>query len=324
MGNLSQDLCFSSHVRSKYRRGSALVVLALVAVLGSMPLMARGQTSSAAKSEADQYFSAQDWEHAAKAYQAITASDPSDGQAWFKLGLSLQSAGKNEEAIPAYQKALDTGFQPNVAPMIRLARIYAALGKTDQSLEWLSKAADTGFVPPGVLKTSTEFDSIRDNSRFKELYERVLKAAEPCKNSPEYRQFDFWVGEWNVQNPLGQPAGTSSIQQILNDCIVFENWTGQGGYTGKSFNLYNKVTGKWEQIWVDSMGAITKYEGQLVKDGVLEYHYGSKEADGSTMQHRLTFFKLGPDRVRQFSETSVDDGKTWSTEYDLTYIRKKE
>jgi hypothetical protein len=239
------------------------------------------------------------------------------------LGLSLQSAGENEAAIPAYQKALETGFQPSVAPMIRLARVYAAVRQTDKAFEWLNKAADTGFFPPGLLKTATEFDPLRDDPRFKEIYERVLKAAEPCKNSPEYRQFDFWVGEWNVQNTLGQPAGTSSIQQILDDCIVFENWTGQNGYTGKSFNLYNKQTGKWEQIWVDSMGAITKYEGQLIKDGVLEYHYDSTQPDGSKMLHRLTFFKLGPDRVRQFSEHSVDDGKTWATDYDLTYVRKK-
>jgi type II secretory pathway pseudopilin PulG len=323
MGNLSKGLHRASKTHSRSYIASSPVVLVLVAVLSSVS-MTLGQTSSAAQSEADKYFSAQDWEHAARAYQAMTASDPSDSQAWFKLGLSLQSAGKGEEAIPAYQKALDTGFQPSVAPMLRLARIYSALGKTDQALDWLNKAADTGFVPPGVLKTSTEFDAIRDDSRFKELFARVLKAAEPCKNSPDHRQFDFWVGEWNVQNPLGQPAGTSSIQQILDDCIIFENWTGQGGYTGKSFNLYNKVTGKWEQIWVDSMGAITKYEGQLVKDGVLEYHFDSTQPDGSAMHHRLTFFKLGPDRVRQFSELSADDGKTWTTEYDLTYIRKKE
>jgi hypothetical protein len=151
----------------------------------------------------------------------------------------------------------------------------------------------------------------------------VFKAAEPCKNSPEYRQFDFWVGEWDVQNTLGQPAGTSSIQQILEGCIILENWTGQNGYSGKSFNLYNKESGKWEQIWVDSMGAITKYEGRLTRDGVLEYHYESTQPNGTKMEHRLTFFKLDPDRVRQFSETSMDEGKTWTTEYDLTYIRKK-
>jgi tetratricopeptide (TPR) repeat protein len=286
-------------------------------------LHAQGQTPPPARSEADKFLEAKDWVHAAQAYQAIIADHPSNAYAWFQLGVSLQSMGRNDEAIPAYQKALETGFQPNIAPMMRLARVYAALRQSDDAMKWLGKAVDAGFVSPSALKTTTEFDSLRDDSRFKELSVRVAKAAEPCKNSPEYRRFDFWVGEWDVQNPMGQPAGTSSIQQILNDCIVFENWTGLNGYTGKSFNLYNSATGKWEQIWVDAMGAITKYEGQLIKDGVLEYHYESKQPDGSKMQHRLTFSRLGPDRVRQFSELSADDGKTWTTEYDLTYIRKK-
>jgi hypothetical protein len=30
---------------------------------------------------------------------------------------------------------------------------------------------------------------------------------------------------------------------------------------------------------------------------------------------------LGPDKVRQFSQGSKDDGKTWSVEYDSTYER---
>jgi ketosteroid isomerase-like protein len=37
---------------------------------------------------------------------------------------------------------------------------------------------------------------------------------------------------------------------------------------------------------------------------------------------RLTFFKLGPDSVRQYSETSTDSGHTWQASYDLTYVRR--
>jgi hypothetical protein len=38
---------------------------------------------------------------------------------------------------------------------------------------------------------------------------------------------------------------------------------------------------------------------------------------------KLTFFRLGPDRVRQLSEVSTDGGKTWTTNYDLIYTRRK-
>jgi ketosteroid isomerase-like protein len=37
---------------------------------------------------------------------------------------------------------------------------------------------------------------------------------------------------------------------------------------------------------------------------------------------RLTFFRIGKDSLRQFSEISTDSGKTWRTNYDLTYVRR--
>jgi len=38
---------------------------------------------------------------------------------------------------------------------------------------------------------------------------------------------------------------------------------------------------------------------------------------------RLTFFNLGKDKVRQYSEISKDNKSTWAPEYDLEYRRKK-
>lgn len=50
----------------------------------------------------------------------------------------------------------------------------------------------------------------------------------PCTTRPEYRQFDFWIGEWDVQAG-GNQAGTNSVQLILGDCVIFENWIGAAG-----------------------------------------------------------------------------------------------
>jgi hypothetical protein len=70
---------------------------------------------------------------------------------------------------------------------------------------------------------------------------------------------------------------------------------------------------------VDSRGTITHYFGSF-HDGNLYY-----EADqfGSHNKVRMTFFNQGPSQVRQLGEISTDDGRTWSTTYDLTYLRKK-
>lgn len=147
-------------------------------------------------------------------------------------------------------------------------------------------------------------------------------AAQPCRASEAYRQLDFWVGEWEVQGPKGKTAGTSSVQLILNDCVVFENWTGASGYTGKSFNLYNAQARKWKQIWVDDRGGILEFTGEF-KDGAMRYTGQSTAQDGKPVIDRLTFFPLAEGRVRQLWEQSPDQGKTWNTIFDGTYIRRK-
>ena len=146
--------------------------------------------------------------------------------------------------------------------------------------------------------------------------------SRPCEESPKYRGMDFWLGEWEVETAEGNPAGKSNIELVLDGCIVLENWTGQNGYAGKSFNLFHHDSSKWEQIWVDNQGQVTRYEGDA-KDGNIYYRTESVGPDGKKTLSRMTFFQKEPDRVRQLGEKSTDGGASWSTEYDLLYKRKK-
>ncbi len=52
------------------------------------------------------------------------------------------------------------------------------------------------------------------------------------------RQFDFWIGEWDVFAGEVQ-AGTNSIRPILDGCVLQETWAGAGGSAGSSFNFYD-------------------------------------------------------------------------------------
>lgn len=146
--------------------------------------------------------------------------------------------------------------------------------------------------------------------------------ARPCRDSQAYRQLDFWVGEWEVFGPKGKAVGASSVQLILGDCVVFENWTGAAGYTGKSFNVYDARTRKWKQTWVDDRGGMLEFTGEF-KDGAMRYTGESVAQDGKPLMDRLTFFPLSEGRVRQLWEQSADKGKTWNTVFDGTYVRKK-
>ena len=70
---------------------------------------------------------------------------------------------------------------------------------------------------------------------------------------PEYQQFKFWIGEWNVTTTKdGKQAGESKIELLDAGCVIFENWKGASGGAGHSLNVYDQADGKWHQTWIDA------------------------------------------------------------------------
>jgi hypothetical protein len=147
-------------------------------------------------------------------------------------------------------------------------------------------------------------------------------AAKPC-STPEYRQFDFWLGSWEVKNPKGEVEGTNQIDTVQNGCALQEHWDDHQGMTGTSFTFYNKGDHKWRQTWVDNQG------GSLVLTGdfsggklVLSGEMPSRREAGKTILHRITWTPVDANHVRQFWEVSQDHGKTWGVNFDGMYNRK--
>ena len=140
-------------------------------------------------------------------------------------------------------------------------------------------------------------------------------------DTPEHRQLDYWVGEWDViDQKTNKKAGSSVIENRLDGCMIFESWTGTGPYKGHSFNLYNRETGKWQQIWVDSQGQRIDFVGELRADGM--YYEGPFRSQGKAVQSRMKFLKMPEGKVRQTWEQSQDNGKTWAVLFDGLYVKK--
>ena len=151
----------------------------------------------------------------------------------------------------------------------------------------------------------------------------------PC-SGPQYREFDFWIGEWEAYAPTGKKGGDSKISLMLDSCTILEEWTSTGlqnglRYAGKSYNMYNAAQNRWQQYWVDNTGSITQYFNGHYEEGKMIVQTDNQKVNDTLWQiQKMTFFNLGPDKVRQFGETSSDNGKTWLTSFDLEYRRKKE
>jgi len=161
------------------------------------------------------------------------------------------------------------------------------------------------------------------------MFLRAHGQKTPCTSDPVYRQFDFWIGEWEVYAKNGKKAGDSKIDLILDSCIILENWKSasisQGvQYAGKSFNTYNSTTKQWQQTWVDNVGGSTEFlEGHFENNKMTFLTKPFQFNKDTVAIRRLTFYNLDPNKVRQHGEISKDKGATWSTEYDLEYRRKK-
>ncbi len=295
--------------------------LVLLAIAATLPAVAQNSSQKTAMDEANTFFQARDWANAAKAFEAIAKKEPANFQAWNQLGAALLALGNYDKAAAAYEKAVALNNNSPI-PQYNLACAYARLNDKDKAFAALNKIVSTGFFQPEQISGDTDLASLHNDPRFKELLSQAQKVVRPCTASPEYRQFDFWIGEWEVQTTGGQPAGKSSVQLILGDCVIFENWTGTFGMNGKSFNIYNATRRQWQQTWVNDRGIITEYAGEFKNDR-MEFLFEQAGPDGNKQLHRMTLFNLGPDRVRQFGEMSTDEGKTWSVLYDLLYLRKK-
>jgi len=140
-------------------------------------------------------------------------------------------------------------------------------------------------------------------------------------------QFDFWLGRWDVTPSEGQPdarrvIASSREEKIAGGCALLESYEERDGYAGKSINFVDPVSKQWRQVWVDSAGNTSEFNGGW-RDGAMRLEGESRVAPGKRIFRKLTFTPLPDGSVRQRSEASLD-GKTWKVNYDYTYVRRKE
>jgi hypothetical protein len=144
----------------------------------------------------------------------------------------------------------------------------------------------------------------------------------PCERDARFREFDFWVGEWDVYDGDGALVGENTIERRENGCVLVENWHGAQGSTGMSINYLDKITDEWVQIWHAAGGYQIDIRGGLSDDGMRltgTIHY---IGNGTTAPFRGLWTPLPDGRVRQYFEQSNDDGKTWKPWFEGFYARK--
>lgn len=300
-------------------------MLFVVAVLFSLKAYSQS-FENASLQTADSFYFAGDWNHAEKLYKQLLKDTSTNSVAWQRLGFTCYNLGKTNEALINYEKAEKNNPPPALQPNLysRIAKAYGVKNNSAKALEYLNKAFTAGYVNLKEMDTAREFKALKNDTSFKALQARTYNILYPCHADAHARQFDFWAGEWDVYaTGTKSLVGHSLVQIISEGCALLENWDSPNS-NGKSINFIDPNTNKWKQSWVGSYAnGVQEFVNGEYKDSAMRFEYVTKNAQGNKITGRFIFYNQGANQVRQFNESSNDDGKTWTTNYDFTYIRKK-
>ena len=264
------------------------------------------------------------WPEAAAIFEQLTRADANDASSWAALGLAYLNLGRIDDASVAYEKAL--AIDPKSArAIVGVARVAIARGDAKRAIAALTKGRDAGIPVLQFARNSTGYDAlVKKDAEFAQF----VASLRPCA-SPEYRQFDFWLGEWDVFAPNGQKIGRNSITSTNDGCVVYEDWRDARGGTGNSFNFYETATKRWHQFWVASSGNAAPLSAapdgtpMPMSGGLVDGAMRLQSPAGRKPLNRWTWSRVEGGKVRQHAEQSNDDGATWQTMFDGLYVKAK-
>lgn len=163
--------------------------------------------------------------------------------------------------------------------------------------------------------------------------------AGPC-STPEHRQFDFWIGDWDIEQRILDPDGDwltfparTSVRPALDGCALVEHWEGEVQFfwqgmeapdrlLGLSVRSYDADAGEWVIRWMDTR--TPKFgDGSrgIFEDGVGSFYREGTSPDGRSMTSRIRFFDIRPETVKWDLAISTDDRVTWTTIWEMYMTR---
>jgi hypothetical protein len=156
------------------------------------------------------------------------------------------------------------------------------------------------------------------------------QAAGPCA-APQAHEFDFWVGDWDIDQKILRKDGTwlsekarTSVSPSLDGCALVEHWEGTvqffwEGMTapdsmkGLSVRAWDPESGQWFIWWMDTRSPRfgVPYRGRF--DGGRGEFFRRWETPHGPRRGRITFSDIQPGSVHWELAISSDEGKSWST-----------
>jgi hypothetical protein len=136
--------------------------------------------------------------------------------------------------------------------------------------------------------------------------------------APAARQFDFWLGDWDLTWDGGH--GTNRIRSVLGGRVIEEQFhSADMTLDGMSVSVYDEALDRWQQTWVDSQGSYIHLTGGWQGDR-MELR-AERLRGGRVVLLRMVFDQIAADRLEWSWERSEDAGQTWSPLWQIHYQR---
>jgi hypothetical protein len=152
-------------------------------------------------------------------------------------------------------------------------------------------------------------------------------APPPC-SSPEYRQMDFWVGDWDIRFNAGNGQTGKASNHVTRDeygsCVISEHFAVPAiGSLGGSYSIYDGRRKVWRQTWVDNSGSVFVLEGGPVTGKPYVFELRTLEKLGTDKAiRRMIWEKVTPDSLTWRWQAENPDG-AWRDLWVLDYVRRK-
>jgi tetratricopeptide (TPR) repeat protein len=156
-------------------------------------------------------------DQAAKEFQEAAKNlgekDPNAALVWFKLGESYDTAGRNDEAIQAYQQAI--AAKPDAGHYNNLGNVLARAGKIEEAKAAYTKSAE--LDPANAATAWRNFGiSLYNANRLGEAVEPLQKSAEL---DPKNAQTWYLLGASLVYRMTTKKVGDKEVVQFAPGTI---------------------------------------------------------------------------------------------------------
>ncbi len=164
--------------------------------------------------------------------------------------------------------------------------------------------------------------------------------AQKACDAPAFHQFDFWLGDWTVDQEILQRDGTYAhypavdrVERAVDGCAVVEHWRGivqffwddmtaPDSLYGFSVRSFDPAHGTWSVLWLSSRhAALTQPFTGAFAAGRGTFTKRVPQADGTTSISRIVFAPVHADTVEWSLATSSDGGATWRAVWRMHFHR---